>query len=31
MLKGDANRWGLIMEGAKAKAQELLAPHRGCD
>ena len=29
VLKGDENRWGLIMEGAKAKAEELLAPHRG--
>ena len=27
MLKGDENRWGIIKEGIKTKAQELL-PHR---
>jgi pyruvate dehydrogenase (quinone) len=28
MLKGDENRWGVLKEGLRTKAQELL-PHRG--
>jgi pyruvate dehydrogenase (quinone) len=28
LLKGDENRWGVIKEGVKVKAQELL-PHKG--
>jgi pyruvate dehydrogenase (quinone) len=27
LLKGDADRWGVVKEGIKTKAQELL-PHR---
>jgi pyruvate dehydrogenase (quinone) len=30
LLKGDASRWGVIKEGVRTKAQELL-PHRGED
>jgi pyruvate dehydrogenase (quinone) len=28
LLKGDQNRWGVIKEGLRTKAQELL-PHGG--
>ncbi len=30
LLKGDPNRWGVLKEGIKIKAQELL-PHHGAD
>jgi pyruvate dehydrogenase (quinone) len=29
LLKGDENRWGVIKEGVKVKAQELLPHHQG--
>jgi hypothetical protein len=29
LAKGDANRWGVIKEGLKTKAQEILPGGRG--